>query len=80
MAKKSDKQPSHKNLTQVVAWVLAISYMVGAPLAAFLEYNCQTLSKRFDYPSELIYATCIVQFFCSIGLLLPRLAPWAADY
>jgi len=66
------------NLTRLVAWVLAISYMVGAPLAAFLEYNGQTLSERFDYPPGFIYATCIVQLFCSVGLLLPRLASWAA--
>jgi len=52
--------------------------MVGAAVVAFLEYNGQTLSERFDFPPELIYATCIVQLFCAVGLLLPRFASWAA--
>ena len=78
MTNRSDRQSSPGNLTRVVAWVLAISYLVGAPLAAYLEYNGQILSERFDYPPELIYITCVVQIFCSVALLLPRLAPWAA--
>jgi len=78
MVTETNKQPAHWDRTRVVAWVLAISYMVGAPLAAFLEFNGQTMSERFGYPPGFIYATSFVQFICSIGLLLPRFASWAA--
>ncbi|MDP2481335.1 MAG: DoxX family protein [Candidatus Palauibacterales bacterium] len=64
--------------TRVVAWLLAISYGVGAPLMAILEHGSQLFSQRFDLPPELIYLTCVVQFACAIGVLVRPLAAWAA--
>lgn len=62
----------------LAAWFLALSYGIGAPLTAFLEYRSHTLSERFDYPPELIYVTCVVQVVATLGVLVRRFAPWAA--
>lgn len=51
---------------------------MGAPLTAFLEYRDQTLSSRFDLPTELIYFTCAIQLGCAIGILLRPFAFWSA--
>ena len=40
--------------TRVLAWFLAVSYGVGAPLMAILEHGSQLFSQRFDLPPELI--------------------------
>lgn len=64
--------------SRVVAWFLAISYGVGAPLMAIAEHGSQLFSQRFDLPPELIYLTCVVQFACAIGVLVRPLAAWAA--
>ncbi len=63
---------------RIGAWFLAISYGIGAPLTAVIEYRSQTFSQRFDLPPELIYLTCAVQLVCSIGVLVRPLAFWAA--
>jgi len=63
---------------RVAAWFLAISYGLGAPVTAFIEYRGSTLSDRFDLPPALIYITCIVQIVSSFGVLLRPLATWAA--
>ena len=63
---------------RIASWLLAISYFIGAPLVAFLEYNDQVFSQRFDLPAELIFVTCAVQLVSSIGVLIPRFASWAA--
>ena len=57
---------------------LAISYGLGAPATAFLEFQRHLLSDRFHYSPGLIYLVCAVQFVCAITLLVRRLAPWAA--
>ena len=62
----------NRTRVRVVVWVMAISYMIGAPVAAYLEFHGHTLSERFDLPAGLIYLTSAIQFMCSIGLLLPR--------
>ncbi len=51
-------------------WFLAVSYAVGAPLTAILEYRGQMLSQRFEYSPWLIYLTCAMQALCAIGILL----------
>ena len=63
---------------RVVAWFLALSYGLGAPATAFLEFRSHTLSERFDLAPTLIYLTCAVQLVCSIGVLLRPFACWAA--
>lgn len=63
---------------RITAWFLALSYGIGAPWAAILEYQHQVLSQRFGLSPTLIYLTCGVQFVCAIGVLVRRLAPWAA--
>jgi hypothetical protein len=55
---------------KAAAWFLAVSYGIGAPLTAVIEYQSQMLSRRFDYPPWLIYLTCGVQVLCSIGVLV----------
>ena len=77
-AVKSEQMRPRNSWVGVAAGFLAISYGIGAPLTAFLEYGSQTLSQRFDLPRELIYITCGVQFVCAIGVLVRPLASWAA--
>lgn len=61
-----------------VAWFLALSYGLGAPLTAYAEYSHHTLSERFGYSPTFMYVTCAVQLVCAAGVLVGRLAPWAA--
>ena len=68
----------HDRWVRVAAGFLAISYGIGAPLTAIIEYRSHTFSQRFDLPPELVYLTCAVQLLCSIGILIPRFASWAA--
>jgi hypothetical protein len=63
---------------RVAAWFLALSYGLGGPVTAFVEFRSQTLSERFDLPPTLIYLTCTVQIVCSIGVLMRPFALWAA--
>ena len=69
---------ARESWVRVAAGFLAISYAIGAPLTAFLEYRSQMMSQRFDYPPVLIYLTSAVQLVCSLGVLVRPLAPWAA--
>lgn len=63
---------------RIAAGFLSISYGIGAPLTAYAELTGHVLSQRFGYPSEFIYVICAVQLVCAIGILVRRLAPWAA--
>ena len=63
---------------RVAAVFLAVSYAVGAPLTAYIEYANHTFSQRFGYPPAFIYLICAVQVVCSIGVLVRPLASWAA--
>ena len=63
---------------RIVAWTLAVTYLIGAPVAGFLEYSGQVLSQRFDLPPQLIYATCAAQLILAVGMLLPQFAMWSA--
>ena len=69
---------AHRLWTRIAAGFLALSYAIGGPFTAVIEYRSQTLSQRFDLPQELIYLTCVVQLVCSIGVLVRPVAPWAA--
>jgi hypothetical protein len=62
----------------IAAWVLAVSYGVGAPVTALAEWRGQVLSDRFDLPAELIYLTCAIQIVCTPAVLVRPFAPWAA--
>ena len=62
----------------VAGWFLAVSYGLGAPYAAFLEYRSQVLSQRFDIPPELVYVTSALQLGCAVVLLVRALSSWAA--
>lgn len=63
---------------RMAAWFLAVSYALGAPVAAVAEFRSEALSTRFDLPSVLIYLTCAVQLVSAIGVLVRPLAAWAA--
>lgn len=65
-------------VVRVAAGFLALSYAVGAPVTAYIEYAHHTLSQRFGYPPAFIYLICAVQLVCSIGVLVRPLASWAA--
>jgi hypothetical protein len=60
------------------AGFLAISYGIGAPWTAILEFRHHMLSQRFDLPSELIYLSCAAQVVCAVGVLVRPFASWAA--
>ncbi len=82
-SRRGDDAPLNRALAgprrlRTIALALAVSYAVGAPLMAVLEYRSHTLSVRFGYPPALIYLTCAIQLACSIGVLVRPLAPWAA--
>lgn len=64
--------------TRPVAWLLAVSYGVGSPVVAVLEYRDALLSQRFDLPSWLIYLTSVVQVVCLPALFSRRYASGAA--
>jgi uncharacterized membrane protein YphA (DoxX/SURF4 family) len=55
-----------------------LSYAIGAPLTAYMEYTNHVVSLRFGLPPSLLYSTCAVQFLASIGVVVRSLAPWAA--
>lgn len=63
---------------RVVAWVLMVFYALGIPPAIYLEIAHHTLSRRFDLPPWLIYATAAFQAVCTVGILVRGFAPWAA--
>lgn len=63
---------------RIAAVFLAISYGIGAPLGAFFEFHQHLISARFHYPPVFIYLLCVVQFACAFGVLVRRVAPWAA--
>jgi len=65
-------------LVRVVAGFLAISYGIGAPLAAMLEHRSHLFSLRFGLPPGLVYLTFAVQFVCALCVLVRPLASWAA--
>jgi hypothetical protein len=54
-----------------VGWFLAVSYGIGAPLIAILQYSNSVLSARFDLPPWLIYLTAAIQLSC-VPLILSR--------
>jgi len=70
--------PFRSRPVRVAAWFLAISYGVGSPLTAWIEFRSATISQRFDYSAEFIYLICAVQLVCVFGLFVRSLAPWAA--
>jgi hypothetical protein len=63
---------------RVVAVFLAISYAVGAPVVALLEYRYAIFSQRFGYPPWFIYSTTVIQASCVVGLLVERYVSRAA--
>ena len=72
------ERPVRELWTDIAAGFLAISYGLGAPLTAFVEYRIQVLSLRFDLPPWLVYLTCAVQLACAVGVLVRPLASRAA--
>jgi hypothetical protein len=67
-----------ERLVKIVGGFLAVSYGVGAPAIAILEYRGQWLSQRFHIPPELVYLTCAVQLLSAVGVLVSSVASWAA--
>jgi DoxX-like family len=78
----SDNRPAARTIparwVRITAVFLAISYGLGAPAAAFLEFQRHLLSLRFHYSPALIYLVCAVQVVCGITVLVPRFASRAA--
>jgi hypothetical protein len=74
---RANRGSGRERRVRLAAAFLAISYGIGAPLTAFIEYRSHALSQRFNYPPELIYLTCAVQLACAMGVLVRPLAPWA---
>jgi cytochrome bd-type quinol oxidase subunit 2 len=72
------KHSSRARWLRRTAWFLALSYGIGAPLAAVLEVRRHVLSQRFDYPPALILGVCVLQLGCAFAVFGRRLAPWAA--
>jgi MFS-type transporter involved in bile tolerance (Atg22 family) len=75
---QSTTRTTQSRAVRITAVFLAISYGVGDPVAAFFEFHQGLLSGRFHYPPAFIYLVCVVQFACAFGVLVRRLAPWAA--
>lgn len=74
----SDRPVAPARWWRITAWILAISYGVGGPWMAVLEFRNQLFSTRFDWPPALIYVTCVIQFACAFAVLMPRFASLAA--
>jgi DoxX-like protein len=73
-----NKTSLRERSVRVTAWFLAVSYGLGGPLTAILEFRSHTLSERFDLPPSLIYLTTAVQILGAIGVLVRPLALRAA--
>lgn len=58
--------------------LLAVSYGIGAPFAAYLEYHSHVISEHLGYPPWFLYAVSVIEFICAVGVLIRPLAPWAA--
>ena len=78
MDRSENRMVVHDRWRRVAAGFLAVSYGIGAPLTAFLEFRSHTMSQRFGLPSELIYVTCAVQLVCAVGVLVGPFVSWAA--
>lgn len=63
---------------RVVAWFLALSYGIGAPLGVVLEFRDALFSERFGLPAWFIYLTAAIQFACAPLLFSRRYGRWAA--
>lgn len=68
------KESTREQWVSVAGWFLAVSYGLGAPYTAFLEYRSQVLSQRFDIPPELVYLTSALQLGCAMVVLVRPLA------
>ncbi len=53
--------------------ILALLYVIGAPVAAWLEFDRQLMSQRFGLPAGFIYAVSGIQVVLALALLKPRL-------
>jgi hypothetical protein len=63
---------------RAIAWFLAVSYSIGAPLGAFVELRGSFLSTRFGLPAGLIYLVSAIQLACALLILSRRHASLAA--
>jgi len=73
-----NRKSTNERWVRLAGWFLAISYGVGAPLAAVLEYRGHALSQRFDIPVALVYLTSVLQFGCALAVLVRPIASFAA--
>lgn len=66
---------------RVPGWIavfLAVSYVIGGPATAVIEWTRGSLSQRFGYPPEVIYLVGSLQLFCGVAVLLRPYASLAA--
>lgn len=71
-------RPTQARPVRIAAWFLAISYGIGAPVAAIVEFHSGALSERLGLAPELIYLACAVQLLSARAVLSRAWAPWAA--
>lgn len=57
---------------------MALSYGIGGPVGAILEYRASILSERFELPAGLIYLAMAIQLACVPLLFSKRHARIAA--
>jgi hypothetical protein len=63
---------------RIAKWFLVLSYGIGAPLFAWLEYRQGIFSARFQLPPMVLYLVAATQFASAVALSVRQLAPWAA--
>ena len=72
MDTRAPHHPATGRAERIVAWVLAVSYWVGVPIAVAMEYRTGFMSARFGFPPAFVYAVSAAQFVLAAGLLVPR--------
>ena len=77
-ARRDESMPASGRWVRAAGVFLAVSYGVGAPFVALLEYHGGVLSQRFGYPPELIYVVSAIQAACAVGVLVARFTRLAA--
>lgn len=62
---------------RIAGWFLFVSYAVGSPIFAIVEWRTGMFSERFDFPPEFLLLVSGTQFVCALVLFKRALAPWS---
>lgn len=71
------EQPELSRWLRVAGWFLFLSYAIGSPVFAIIEFKTGVFSERFNYPPEFLYFVSGAQFICSLVIFRRTLAPWS---